>query len=175
MKNLAKVLSIIEAVIVIVCGVLIACGYNGEIVDLMVGISLTLLGVDFLAMCFTINKNFAIGLGIAGAASLSLGIALMCNSIGFAETILTILIVMGMGIGLFLVLFGFIRIAMKDVRNGLFLVIGGAILATLAFLMYFIGGFRQAFWIIAGILIAIYGIFTLISIIVPSVSKKLRD
>ncbi|MCR4662228.1 MAG: hypothetical protein K5765_09575 [Clostridia bacterium] len=173
-KSFEKPLAIIEAIIVIVCGILLACAGNPNILNIMAGIALLILGIDLLIIAFSVHMHFGTVMGVIGAACIGLGITVLCDKFNIVGAVFYILIIAGASIGFLFVINGLIKIIKHEVTLGLIELIAGAILATLAMLMIFVPEMRQAFWIITGIIIAIVGIIRLLSLTVPSFEKKLK-
>ena len=86
----------------------------------------------------------------------SLMIALSFINLGIL--ILTLLIGGGTG----LVLVGVYEIAKKNTFGGLVNIIIGVAAITLSVLYIAVEGFRDAFWIIVGVLVAIYGVLVIV-------------
>ena len=67
------------------------------------------------------------------------------------------------GFGVALMVYGAFLISKKFLFTGVGEIVIGALLVIFSFLYIFIPEFRDAFWIIIGVLIAIYGVFFIVS------------
>ena len=160
--NSEKIILILNAVILIVCGILLACGGNAQLLNTMVGVSLLILGLSFLVISFTTKSNFNTILGLVGGALFGISIAMFCG-FNIISTIFAILLYGGASIGFLLILNSIIRFVKKDSLIGIFELVLGAILATICMCTIY---FDE-------IIIALIGIFRLLVICIPSLEKKL--
>ena len=165
-----KLFQIIEGVVILALGVIIAvCGggtaldiYFG-IIALLGGVALTVLNVVSLVK----TKQIEFVATFFGTALIVVGIALFTDFLTFAALInLVVLIVLGLGIAL--VLFGLYTIFFtKNLFNGIGQIVIGVIVAVLAILFLTVPDFRVAFWIIVGIVVAVYGVLEIVAAFLP--------
>ena len=158
-----KLVAIIEGALLIVVGVLIAVFGGGEVMDVVFGVLFVVSGAALGALaCLTTVKTKVLPLGItfAALASLFFGILLLMSKtkvmyvVGYA-------MIAAVGLGAALFLKGLhILIVRKLVFTGVGQMVIGAGVATVACL-YLFGpeGFYNVFWIVVGVLIAVYGAY----------------
>ena len=144
-------------------GVLIAIFQIGAL-DLYFGIIAIIGGAVLLAygIYLLAKKNGVNGSSvILACVLLALGITLVIHYVSFGALVPLILtLLIGGGTGLVLV--GVYAIAKKDTFGGLINIIIGAAVITLSVLYIAVEGFRDAFWIIIGVLVAIYGVLEIV-------------
>ena len=154
---------ILSGAILVALGVLIAIFQIGAL-DLYFGIIAIIGGVVLLAygIYLLAKKNGVNGSSvILACVLLALGVTLVIHFVSFGALIPLILtLLIGGGTGLVLV--GVYAIAKKDTFGGLINIIIGAAAITLSLLYIFVEGFRDAFWIIIGVLVAIYGVLEIV-------------
>ena len=173
MKN-QQVANILEGAIIVVLGVLIAVVGIGQTVDIYFGVLFTAVGgllALFLLYCLIKDKFLPIGLTLISGASLAVGIALFTHYISFAMLV-NILIMVVLGVGSALVFYGLYLAIRKNVGYGVATMIIGAAIVTLTALYLNIPDFAKAFWIIVGILVALYGALLIVFTLVNKPSNK---
>lgn len=160
MKN-KKLIGVLEGLFVVVLGILIAvCGIDLT-VNLYFGILAMISGVVLLGFsCFIAfnKKPLAFGLVALGGGLVSLAIGLFIGKVSLAALI-PVLVFLLLGVGAGLMLYGIYSIVRVNTFYGVGqLVIGGAVV-TLTICYFAVNGFATFFWIIVGILVAVYGAF----------------
>lgn len=172
-KSLNLVVNVIQAIIVIACGILIACGYNSSVLRTLLGVSFILLGIDLLVFGFVAHRDFLLGTGIAGGVFLSLGVAFLVVSEldGIFNVLIYLIAIAGAGVGLLFVLNSVFKFIAKLFKVGLFQLLFGLIVAGLCFALIFSSDFRAFIWLIVGVIVAVYGVFSLVAAFVPSLNK----
>ena len=170
-----KLLQIIEGIIIIALGVVIAVCGGGTALDIYFGI-VCLVGGVALAILSIVTlvkaKVLDFGATFLGCALLVVGIALFTDFLSFAALInLVVLLIMGLGVAL--VLYGlYSMILKKDMLAGICQIIIGAATIVLSILFLTVADFRTIFWIIVGVVVAVYGVLVIISALI---SKKKKD
>ena len=163
MKN-EKLVAILEGVIAIIFGILIAVVGVDTAVNVYFAILATVAGSLLLLFVFYLlikAKKMPLGLTLLGGASLGLGIGLFTGYVNFG-VLTNILIVVLLGGGSALTLYG-IWFALKiNPLYGVFTIALGASLVILTSVYLAVPEFQRTFWIIVGILIAVYGVFTVL-------------
>ena len=158
-----KLFTILSGAILVALGVLIAIFQIGAL-DLYFGIIAIIGGAVLLAygIYLLIKKSGVNGSSvILACVLLALGITLVIHFVSFGALIPLILtLLIGGGTGLVLV--GVYAIAKKDIFGGLINIIIGVAAITLSVLYIAVEGFRNAFWIIIGVLVAIYGVLEIV-------------
>ncbi len=158
-----KLFTILSGAILVALGVLIAIFQIGAL-DLYFGIIAIIGGAVLLAygIYLLIKKSGVNGSSvILACVLLALGITLVIHFVSFGALIPLILtLLIGGGTGLVLV--GVYEIAKKNTFGGLVNIIIGVAAITLSVLYIAVEGFRDAFWIIIGVLVAIYGVLVIV-------------
>ena len=158
-----KLLQVLEGAIMVAFGILVAI-FGTEAFDLYFGILATAIGAVLLAYAiFLISKKQVVAPSffILPAVLLTIGITLLVGTIGFGALV-GFLVVLILGVGAGLLLYGVYLIAKKATINGVINVIIGAVAVTLSILYLTVPEFAKAFWIIVGIVIALYGILEIV-------------
>ena len=161
-----KLFAIIEGAIIVALGVLIAIYGPVTVLDTYVGIVAIVLGVALLiANIATYADSKALALpGLALAFVLiSCGIGLVIPGYLSLGMVFNFLIFALIGLGVDLMVYGAFLISKKFLFTGVGEIVIGALLVVFSFLYIFVPEFRDAFWIIIGVLIAIYGVFFIVS------------
>ena len=160
-----KLLKIIEAAVIVVLGVLVAIFGGGTVLDIYLAVVATVIGVAFLALSIVslVNqKELPFGPLSVATICITFGVALFAKWLSFA-LLIGILAYLIVGFGIALVLHGIYLLCKKFFLMGAVEVVIGAGAATIAILFLTVAEFRTAFWIILGVLIALYGVFYLVS------------
>ena len=171
MKN-EKLSKIFTFAVLIALGILIAIFGTGAI-DIYLGIVACVAGVVVLAdtLFLVSRKEKVIATPFVVAfAFLAIGITLFTHWISFAALI-NFLVVLVLGTGVGLLCYGVYLLANKDKNGGLLNIVMGVVAVVLAILYMVLPDFRTIFWIIVGIVIAVYGLLGLVFTIVDKKSK----
>ena len=162
-----KIITIIEGAIIIALGVLVAIFGPAPVLDTYVGIVSIVFGAALLiASIIGYAQTKLLGLPglVLACVAISLGIGLLLNengiSLGF---IFPILVYALLGLGVALIIYGAFLLGKKFLFTGIGQVVIGVLLVVFSLLYILVPDFRNAFWIIVGILIALYGVFFIIS------------
>ena len=107
---------------------------------------------------------------ILGLILLTVGITFFTGYITFA-VIVHFIIALILGTGAGLLCYGIYLIANKQTSNGVLNVVMGVVALVLAILYMAVPEFEKAFWIIVGIVIAVYGLLGLVFAIIEKKSK----
>ena len=170
----SKITAIIESILMIVFGILIAIYGGGAALDTYIAIVCVAGGVvlGVLALvALTQTKILDFSLVFGSAALITIAIAVFTNWLSFS-VLITLLVFLLMGLGVALLLYGIYSCVKGFVFNGVGQIVVGALLVTFTALYLGVEGFRQAFWIIIGILIALYGVLFLITVLTQKVTIK---
>ena len=163
--NKEKVSQLASGIILLLLGVLIAIFGGQTVLDTYFGVVALICGAVLLGLViYQIAKKSAFNAFalILGCVLIAIGIALFTPFLSFS-VIINILVVAILGVGAGLVCIGVYMLAKKDTINGLINLIVGIVLIVLAVLYINVADFRKAFWIIVGILVAIYGVLQIIN------------
>ena len=165
-----KLFRIIEAIVIIVFGVIIAIFGGGTAIDLYFAIVCLVGGILLLvldAVSFDKTKTLLFDVTFLSVALITVGSGLLAHYVTFSALIeLVVLLLLALGIAF--VIYGiFTIITKKGIVLGIGQIIIGVAIAVLAILYIAVEEFRTIFWIIIGIVVAIYGVFALISALLP--------
>ena len=167
-----KLAGILEAIVIIAFGIIIAVFGGGAalyiyfaIIPLVAGAVLAVVNVYSLVK----SKELVFGTTFLSTALIVIGIALLTKWLSFAILInLAVFLILGLGIAL--VLYGLYVVALKkNLFYGVGQIVVGAILAILAIIFLAVPEFRTAFWILIGVVVAVYGVLLLLTTLL---SKK---
>ena len=162
-----KVFKILSAVLMIVLGVLLAINGIGAVLDLYFGIVILVTGVALLVLDIVgwVNtKALSFGLTALSLILISIATALLANWLSFG-VIVGIMLFALIGLGVALIVYGVYVFITQSKLFGIANIVIGALAVVFSILYLTIPEFQQAFWIIVGILVALYGVFSLISAI----------
>lgn len=169
-----KVYAIIEALGLIVLGVFIAAFGGQTVLDTYFAIILIAGGAFVLCICLydlVKAKLMLFAPLFLGIAAVLLGIFILINKYSFAWVLNTLVLLVIAG-GIALVFYGIYTISKRATLYGVVQIIVGSVVATLGFLYIFAPKFQTAFWIVAGIVLALYGVFYLVETLFD---KKLKS
>lgn len=160
MKN-EKLVQILEGLLILVVGILIAVFGIQTVVDTYFGILFLVGGVALfiveLVNLVKVGKLTFAGL-FSGAAASALGACLLAGYISFG-VLVNIIVVLIIAFGFALLVYGVYAVVKVNKGYGIGQIIIGALAALMGVLYITFPGFRTAFWIVVGILIALYGGF----------------
>ena len=170
-SNNQLVINVLEGIIIIVLGILIAvCGIDAT-VNIYFGVLAIVLGAAAAGFSiYLLVKEGAMPLGITllSGALIALGVSLFTGYVSLGVFI-SILVITLLGVGAALVVYGVYFLVKVNKLGGLIQIIVGAALVALTVVYITVPDFAKYFWIIVGILIAVYGAF---SVIFAIVNKK---
>lgn len=169
-----KLAGILEAIVIIAFGIIIAVFGGGTALDLYFAIVALVAGtvlmiVDIYTLAKTKELDFA--LTFLSCALLTVGVAILVKRLSFAVLIPLVAFLL-LGLGIALILFGLFVALRKNIFYGVGQMVVGLVLAVLVILFLTIPEFAQAFWIIVGVVLAIYGVLLLIFTLSGKSSKK---
>ena len=169
-----KLAGILEAVVIIAFGIIIAVCGGGTALDLYFAIVSLVAGAILLVVnVYTLIKvkelNFA--LTFLSCALITIGIAILAEKLSFA-VLIPLMAFLLLGLGIALILYGLFVALRKNLFYGVGQMVVGAVLVTLIILFLTFPEFAQAFWIILGVVLALYGALLLIFTIVGKPEKK---
>ncbi|MCR4880190.1 MAG: hypothetical protein K5906_04470 [Bacilli bacterium] len=159
-----KLQTVLEGIFLLVFGILIAvCGIDTT-VNIYFGVVFTAVGACalLLIIALLIKKAPIIpALFFMAGIGLTVGICLFTNWLSFSALIpLLIAVILGAGAGL--VVHGLYMAIKVNVIYGIGELVIGAAIMTLALVYMYVPDFQKPFWIITGILVAVYGAFTVV-------------
>lgn len=157
-EKLSKVLT---GLIIATLGVLIAIFGVAAVLNIYLGVVACVAGVCLIVYgCLLISKKAVVPpfAFVVGGALISIAIGLFVNKIGVDVIILALVFaVLGGGAGL--IIYGIHLLTKKAKSLGVVDIVVGVVAVILSILYITVPDFTKAFWIITGILIAIYGVF----------------
>ena len=162
-----KIAKVLEGAVLVALGVLVAIYGGGAVVDIYFGIvcliaGLCLLGIAGLSMIGQNKRPLNVSDLLMGSILTAIGICLFTPWLSFAVLIdLFVIVILGLGAGL--IILGLYSLANKVLFSGVGEVVIGALMVTFSIIYKVNPDFHKAFWIIIGILIAIYGVLVIIS------------
>ncbi len=160
-----KIFTIIEGAIIIALGILIAIYGPESVLDMYAGIVCIVLGAAILIadiVTYANNKTLMLPSVVLPFVLISIGIGLVINGYLSLSAIFGFLIFALIGIGVALMICGGYLISKKSVVLGVGEIVIGALLVVFSFLYLFVPEFKNAFWIIVGILVALSGVLFII-------------
>lgn len=169
-----KLAGILEAVVIIAFGIIIAVCGGGTALDLYFAIvSLAAGAILLVANVYTLIKvkELSFALTFLSCALITIGIAILAEKLSFA-VLIPLMAFLLLGLGIALILYGLFVALRKNLFYGVGQMVVGAVLVTLIILFLTVPEFAQAFWIILGVVLALYGVLLLIFTIVGKPEKK---
>ncbi len=173
MSKNQKIRYIIEGAVLVVLGVLLAVFGGESVLDLTFGILCLVGGVAFgVLTVLALSKKEPLPFGslLGFCALVSVGICFLVEFLTVAALIAFIMILL-IALGGALVLYGVYSLIKGLVVSGIFQLIIGAALAVLAGLYIGVADFHEAFWIIIGIVVALYGVLCIVTPFLPNKKK----
>ena len=163
-----KVARVLEGAVLVALGVIIAIFGIGTAIDLYFGIVFTVGGVCLLLLAVIgLSKKDPSHLSdlVLGSVLLTIGICLFTPWLSLAPLInLLVIAIMGLGIGL--ILTGAYFLSKKMMIVGVGQIVVGALMVTFTVIYKLVPDFAQAFWIIIGVLVAVYGVLVIVASLV---------
>ncbi|MCR5184757.1 MAG: hypothetical protein K6C32_01575 [Bacilli bacterium] len=169
MKN--KIIGIIEGAIIVVLGILLAVKQEGT-VDVYFGVVFMIMGILLLGLeIFSLIKVKAYQFSgmFLGISLIAISAGLFMEKVSFQE-ILKIALIIVFAFGIALTINGIFVLIKGFIYNGVGQIVIGALITTLSLIYAYNEDFHDAFWIIVGVIVAIYGVILIFGAIF---SKKL--
>ena len=169
-----KITKIIEGIVIAALGIIIAVSRSGEALNIYLAIVALVLGTALLILSIiTLSQRKALDMGttILGTILIFIGIFLLAKYLSIG-VLIDLLIVVLMGLGTGLVICGIYALVKKAPLIGLTQLVVGVLMIVFSVLYMTVEDFRGAFWIVIGILLAIYGVLVVISGLIEQNKKK---
>lgn len=163
-----QVTRLLEGAILVALGIIIAICGIGSAIDIYFGIVFSAAGAALLVLGFLgLSKKDASSISdvLFGAILLTIGICLFTPWLSFGGLV-EFLVIALLGLGAGLIITGIYFIAKRLLFNGVGQVTIGALMVTFVILYKTIPDFAKAFWIIIGILVAVYGALVIVSALI---------
>lgn len=169
-----KVATIVEGLIIAVIGVLISIFGPTQVIDTTFAIIAIAFGavlLVFSVLAIVQKRDINASLTILGSVLLFVGIFLLTSWLSFGVLVnFVVIVLMGLGVGL--IILGLLSVSKKNLPLGVSQLVIGALLTLFTSLYLGVEGFRSAFWIIIGIVIAIYGVLMTVSALLVKGKKR---
>ena len=161
-----KYIRIIAAVILIAMGVIVAVCGPGTALDLYFGIGCLVTGAVLVVLNvvgLAKNKQVTFAQLFTSTCFVVIGISLLFTHYVSFEMLVNLFVLLVLGLGVALMLYGIFTIVLsKKLPYGIVQLVLGLALVVLTIVYLNVADFRRVFWIIAGIVIAVYGALELI-------------
>ena len=165
---------VMQGVVLTVLGVLIAIYGAGTVIDMYFAVAFIIAGsVLALLAVFLLAKKQPISFGLVflSAALITCSIGLFTHYVSVAILIeFTVLLILALGAAS--LLYGVYCLAKKQPTQGVIYIAFGAVCVLLSTLYMAVENFRTAFWILTGILIAIFGVLMIIFTFIDNKGKR---
>ena len=164
MEKNKKLVNVIEAIAMIAFGVLVAI-FGFRTFDMYFGIVFIVAAVGFLiAAIFGVSKVGLLHFGtlFAFTACTTFGVIILMNIFSLYYMVI-VLVYLLIALGGALIIYGGYAIAKVSGFYGLGQIVLGAVAVTVGILYLLVPEFNTAFWIILGIVVAIYGVLMLVT------------
>ena len=168
-----KLLGILEGAAAIVLGVLVAIFGGQAVLDVYFGVLFVIAAAGILAFAIVGLVRTKILLFPALFVGIALGLIgsfMLANYYSFGYLVYT-LVLLVIAAGFALVFYGIYTLVKFNVFYGIGQIVIGGALSTLGFCYIFVGGFYKWFWVIVGVLIAVYGLVYAIAAILNKTDK----
>ena len=174
--NKDKLIGIIQGILFIVFGILVAINGGASAMDTYLGIVGLVAGslLIILAIVSLIKtKQLPFGALAIGGIALTIGGALLAQDLTFAGIIWILLFAL-MGLGGALIIYGVYAICKGAPVVGIAQLLIGIAFIVLPLCYIHVDGFQKAFWITVGIVMVVYGCLVIVSqfIDTKALSKK---
>jgi len=159
---------------IITLGVLVAIFGPAQVLNLYFGIACCAVGGAYVIYgVFLLSKKMSVPAVafIAGAALVSIGIGFLIEKIS-TQVLIDLIIFAILGAGGGLVLYGIYLLGKKINFSSVAVLTFGVATLTFAILYLAVPKFRDIFWIVIGILIAIYGLYSIVILFVKKRGNK---
>ena len=168
-----KLLGILEGAAAIVLGVLVAIFGGQAVLDVYFGVLFVIAAAGILAFAIVGLVRTKILLFPALFVGISLGLIgsfMLANYYSFGYLVYT-LVLLVIAAGFALVFYGIYTLVKFNVFYGIGQIVIGGALSALGFCYIFVAGFYQWFWVIVGVLIAVYGLVYAIAALLNKTDK----
>lgn len=158
-----KTYKIIESIILIVIGILIACSIiNSNILNYVLGAALLVYGLYLIIASVIILQSFILPKAIVGGVLAGIGIAILASYMQPVSLLVSCIVVGITAIGVLFLINSILRFAKHLTTLGVTEAIIGVILLTFGLMFICWADFKAYLWLIFGVLLAIYGVYCLV-------------
>lgn len=169
-----KLLAVIEGALVVALGVLIAVFGGQDVMDIYFGVVFIIAGAGLLTFAIVglvKTKILSFAITFFAFAALLLGTFLVARYYSFGYLVYTLILLI-IAAGGALIFKGVYTIVKYSVIYGIGQIVVGAAAIVLGILYLTVPEFYAVFWIIVGILVAIYGLVMIIGALVSKENKS---
>lgn len=152
--------TLVSGIFLIVLGVLIAIFGGQTVLDIYFGIVALVSGLCLIAFgIYAMSKKQPVPSSslIFGSVLTAVGITLFTDYLSVG-VLINFLVVVILGAGVGILCYGCYLLSKKETTPGLMNLVLGIVAIVVSVLYIAVADFRDAFWIIVGILIALYGL-----------------
>ena len=169
-----KAYTLVESILFIIVGVLIACSIiQPNILNIVMAIFVLILGIFFFTKSVTESSKNSLLLpgGLWGAVLIGVSIAMFANALDIISPLSTIIMVGIISIGALILIDAIIKLFKNHQKAGISELIIALILIALGLMLLLWAEFRSYLWVIFGVLLAIFGAYLLITTIIKLYKK----
>ena len=157
-----RALRIIQSVVMIIVGILIACSIVDEqIVNVILGVALLALGLYWLFQAVYETKSFISPGALIGGILVGIGVSALAKAINLNQILTSIVSIIIAVVGALLIIEGIIKLIQHKDTVGIISLVLGVIALVLGICLLAIPKFSTYCLLIFGIFLAVYGVYTL--------------
>lgn len=157
-----RALRIIQSVVMIIVGILIACSIVDEqIVNIILGVALLALGLYWLFQAVYETKSFISPGALIGGIFVGIGVSALAKAINLNQILTSIVSIIIAVVGALLIIEGIIKLIQHKDTVGIISLVLGVIALVLGICLLAIPDFSTYCLLIFGIFLAVYGVYTL--------------
>lgn len=157
-----RALRIIQSVVMIIVGILIACSIVDEqIVNVILGVALLALGLYWLFQAVYETKSFISPGALIGGILVGIGVSALAKAINLNQILTSIVSIIIAVVGALLIIEGIIKLIQHKDTVGIISLVLGVIALVLGICLLAIPDFSTYCLLIFGIFLAVYGVYTL--------------
>ena len=163
-----KIIQLLLGIAIVALGVLVAIYGPTSVLNLYFGIAGCAIGGAYIIYgVFLLSKKLSVPAFafVAGAALVSIGIGFLVGHIS-TQVLIDLIVFALLGAGAGLILYGIYLMGKKVNFVSVMVLVFGIAVLTFAILYLAVPKFRDIFWIIIGILIALYGLYTIVMLFI---------
>lgn len=158
-----RALRIIQSVVMIIVGILIACSIVDEqIVNVILGVALLALGLYWLFQAVYETKSFISPGALIGGILVGIGVSALAKApLDLSQTLIIIVSIIIAVVGALLIIEGIIKLIQHKDTVGIISLVLGVIALVLGICLLALPDFSTYCLLIFGIFLAVYGVYTL--------------
>ena len=167
-------MTIVEGAVMAVLGIMIAIFGGQTVLDSYFGALFVLLGACLFVieiLFITKNKYAHFSDLFLSSFLIIVGCFLLANQFSF-DYVITLLVYAVIAFGAALLINGLVSSLTKRMALGMGQLFIGVSAITLGVLYLTVNEFRSAFWIVVGVLVSVYGIFTILTVFIRKKGRR---